>query len=270
MNTKKLVLCLVAVLSFGFQLQAQSQDQVPPRPAITQKMSYVKVVPGKGNDWMQLMTDVAMKDAQVRADAGEIVSWTILRSIYPAGQEARADYIISEISAGAPRAPASKMSDNLQKAGVAMTKAEYDEKRHAIATLVAAELWHPRIYNGSAQKGGYLTVNFMKVKDPQKYDLIESTIWSPLSQAWIKQGRLTGWIYAVKGYPAGADTPYGAYTADMFPNLEAVTSVQNFREDFANVHPGKKFEDIMSDTGAARDIGRRELWMVVERVTKKQ
>ena len=265
MNTKKLLLCLVAALSMGSQLQAQA----PARAPTTQKMSYIKVVPGKDHDWMQLITDVTMKDAQVRADAGEIISWTILRSVYPAGLEARADYIISEISAGEPHAATSKMSENFQKAGVTMTKAEYDEKRHALASLVAAELWHPQIYNGSAQKGGYLTVNYMKVKDPEKYDVIESTIWSPLSQALIKDGRMTGWIYAVKGFPGGTDSTYGAYTADMYPTLESVFAARNFREDFAKVHPGKKLEDIMSDTEKSRELGRRELWVVVERVTKK-
>lgn len=268
MNKKLLLIALAAALSFGSQIQAQTA--AAPAPVTTQKIWFVKVNPGKNQEWLKLLREVAMKTAQVRADAGEIISWTVLSSQYPAGKEARADYMISEISAGNPKSGGMKRDDIYKQAGITMTLEEFDAKRGEQSYLVASELWRPRIYNGSAHKGDYLTINYMKVHDEKGYAALERDVWSPLSQEWIKQGAMTGWLYATKMFPSGSDTTYTTRTVDMYPSLEAVYADRKFSETFAKVHPGKKLDDVMTQMEKARDLGRRELWRVVERVTKKE
>jgi hypothetical protein len=211
-----------------------------------------------------------MKSAQVRADTGQIISWTLLSSQYPAGAEARADYMISEITAGNPKSsPPGSREKNWKAAGITMPWEEFSAKRDEYSQLVASELWRPRVYNGSAQKDGYLVVNYMKVPDGEKYDAFERNVWSPLSQEWIKQGAMTGWLYATKMLPGGSETVYTARTVDMYPSLEAVFASRKFDETFAKVHPGKKVDEVMNGLDKLRELGRRELWRVVERVTKK-
>lgn len=266
---KKLMLLLSFALSLGLGSSLQAQPAAA-APVTTQKIFLLKVAHGKNQEWIQLMRDVSMKAAQVRADAGEIISWTILRSVYPAGEEARADFMISEISAGNPHTGGMKRADTYKAAGITLTPAEFDAKRDALATLVASELWRPRIYHGSAHKGDYLMVNYMKVSDEKKYAELEKTIWSPLAQEWIKQGAMTGWLYATKMLPAGSETVYSTRTVDMYPSLEAAFADRKVAETFAKVHPGEKFDEVMGNITKVRDLGRRELWTVVERVTKKQ
>jgi hypothetical protein len=268
MTKKLLLIAIAAALSFGSQIQAQTTAAAA--PVTTQKVWFVKVNQGKNQEWLKLLREVSMKTAQVRADAGEIISWTVLRSEYPAGEEARADYMISEISAGNPKSGGMSTADQYKKAGITMTVEEVSAKRNELSHLVASELWRPRIYNGSAHKGDYLTVNYMKVHDEKSYADLERNVWSPLSQEWIKQGAMTGWLYATKMLPSGSDTVYTTRTVDMYPSLEAVYADRKFDDTFAKVHPGKKIDDVMAQMEKARDLGRRELWRVVERVTKKE
>ena len=148
-----------------------------------------------------------------------------------------------------------------------MSSGEYFQKRTELSSLVAAELWRPRIYNGSAEKGNYITINMMDVKD---WETIGETtsIWSPLSKELINQGGMTGWIYATKMLPGGAETPYEAYTGNMYPTMEAAFASFSMSETFAKVHPDKNIDEYRGKLTKARSIAKRELWTVVERITK--
>ena len=237
------VFCTTAALIHG---------QPPAAPVFTQTINYVKVAPGKGADYMKFVAATTMKVAQMRADAGEILSWTLLRSVYPAGQEARSDYMISTITEGGPRAAA-----------------EATTQRTALSSLVASEVWRPRIRLGAPAKGHYIFINYMKVHDAAKYAELERTYWGPMSEEMIKQGSLSGWIFATKTLPSGTDTTYTAYTADMFASWDAAFKTRPTQAVFEKVAPGKNFDATMTEIGKQRDLARRELWVVVERVTKK-
>ena len=263
MKNKLLLLTLAAVSSLT------SHAATAPAEVFTQQMTYIKTQVGKSDDWLQIVRDTSMKIAQKRADAGELISWTLLRSVYPAGEDARADYIISEISAGSPHSALRTLDENLKQAGIGMTADELLKKRNATSALVAQELWQPQIYNGGAKKGNFLVINFMNVLDPAKHEALETTIWSPLTKEWIKQGELTGWIYATKIMPSGSESRYGAYTADMFTSMQTALASHDYDAAFAKVHPGKKVEEIFADGDKARVIAKRELWEVIERITKK-
>jgi len=147
MRTKVLLLTLSAIMMAG-KLQGQQQ------PLYYQTLNCIKVMPGKGREFSQFINDTSKKVAQTRADAGEILSWTFLRSVMPAGQEARCDYMISTISEGAPRAPMGRegFEKALQKAGVSMPVNDWYAKRDSLSSLVSTEMWRPRIRLGAPQK----------------------------------------------------------------------------------------------------------------------
>ena len=251
-------------------LTAALHGQAPAAPVYTQTLTYIKITPGKGAEFEQFMNDSSRKVAQARANAGEIVSWTLLRAVMPAGQEARADYVLSVISEGAPAAPMGRtqFADALKKAGATMSAAEYYDKRSALSSLVAVEMWRPQVRVAAPKKGHYLFLNFMKVHDAAAYTEFEKTIWKPLADEWVKQGAMSGWIYATKMLPGGTETPYTAYSADMFPTWKAAFEARSMQPIFAKVHPGKSYDDAAASIPKLRSLARRELWVVVERVEK--
>lgn len=252
-------------------ITAQLHGQQPAAPVITQTIRYVKVGPGKGTEYVQLVNDTTKKVAQMRADAGEIISWTLLRSVYPAGQDARADYMTSTLSEGPPLAPIgdSARESYYKKAGVTMTVSEISAKRSSLSTLVAQEMWRVRARVAAPQKGHYLYLNFMKVHDASAYTDFETAVWRPMAEEWVKQGDLSGWIYATKMLPTGSDTAYSAYSSDMFPTWAAVFKARPAQAVFEKAHSGKNFDLVMAAVPKLRDLAKRELWVVVERVTKK-
>ena len=256
------VLCLLAV-PLGAQQAAE-----PPR--YTQQLTYLKTTRGKGEARLQMTRNETMKAEQVRANAGEIVSWTLLRSVYPAGEEARSDYLISVIYAGLPPAPGgnSGLEANLKKAGVNLSANDYWAKRREVVTRVASELWRVRERVAAPAVGHYIQINSMKVNDMTAYTDFESKIWRPIAESWVKDGSMSGWIFSTKMAPTGSETPYQAYSADMYPTWEAVFKSRSMSETFAKVHPGKKLEDASATMGKVRSLARRELWVVVERVEK--
>lgn len=275
MKASMLRFALPAFCLFAAQLSGQQPSQPADGPSYFQTSTYIKVAPGKSTEWLQLVRDTSMKVAQMRADAGEITVWTLLRSVMPAGQEARSDFAIHEVTVGAPREPSSmtttSMTTALQKAGVTMSAAEITAKRSSLSTLVASEMWRPRVRLGAAQKGHYVYVNHMKVHDAAAFNEFELNIQRPIFEERIKRGEMSGWNYSTKILPAGTDTAHTARTADIFPSWEAAFKTMSpGREVFAKVHPGKNIDEVMGNMSKMRDHAKRELWVVVERVEKKK
>ena len=265
-------LALPAFCLLAAQLPGQTAAQQPAGPIYTQNLTYLKVAPGKGNEWLKMTREEAMKTAQVRADAGEILSWTLLRSVFPAGEEARADYLISVLSEGPPRAPRGDagLEADLKKAGLKINADQYWAKRNGVVTRVASELWRIRERVGAPQKGQYLHLNYMKVIDAAAYNDFEAKVWRPLAESWVKDGSMSGWIYATKILPAGTDTVYSAYSADMYPTWDAIFATRSMQSAFEKVHPGKSYQEASASIPKLRSLGKRELWVVVERVEKSK
>ena len=238
-------------------------------PVYYQVTNSIKVVPGKGSEYTKFMADTSAKIARTRIDAGEIVSWMLMRTVIPAGAEARADYMISTMYLGVPPAPRSRedTEKSLKLAGVPMTAAEFYAKRDSISSLVATEMWRPQLRVGGAQKGHYIYLNLMKVKDPAAFQKFEIDIQGPMFTERVKRGEMSGWSYGTRLLPAGTDSPYSAYTADIFPTWEAAfKQLSPGREVFAKVHPGKNADEVMGKLNSLRDHARRDLWVVVERI----
>lgn len=251
-------------------LAATLPAQQPAAPVYTQTLTYVKVSPGKASEYERLLNETMAPVYQQRANAGEILSWTLLRTVLPAGQEARADYVISVISEGAPPKPLGRaeFESALKKSGVKVNAEEFFEKRRSISTLVAVEMWRPQIRVAAPQTGHYLYLNHMKVHDAAAYTDFERTIWRPMAEQWVKEGAMSGWIYATKLLPAGTDTPYSAYSSDMFPTWQAAFAARSAQAVFEKAHPGKNYQETMGNLGKLRSLARRELWVVVARVEK--
>jgi hypothetical protein len=260
----------LAVLGmFASPLAAQPPASAPD---YYQSLSYVKTAPGKNSEYVQLLRDTVMKSAQIRADAGEIVSWTLLRAVYPDGEEARANYLISVISERTPQRTRARdeLAADFKKAGVTMKADDYIAKRDNLRTLIATEMWRPRVRVAAPAKGHFLFLNMRKVHDAAAYIEFENTMWRPMAEEWVRQGAMSGWIFATKVLPAGTETVYTAYSADMFPSWAAAFATRAAQPIFEKVHAGKNYQEFSAKIPKLRDLARREMWEVIERVEKKK
>jgi hypothetical protein len=251
-----------------FAAPLSAQTDATSAPSMVQTLARIKVPVGKGEQFVQLMRDSSMKVAQARANAGEIISWTLLRSVMPAGEEARSNYMISTLMPSPAPTPmgSEAFAAALKQAGSALSVDQFYQQRDQVSHLVAHEMWQVRQRVGNLAKGHYLFLNYMRVLDGAGYDTFESNVWRPIAAAAVKNGDMSGWIYSVKMLPAGSDTVYSAYTADMFPSWEAAFKNPSIAQAFAQAHPGKDMDATLNGINTLRSLGQRELWTVVERV----
>ena len=265
MKAKELLLTVSAIWMMAGHLEAQQQ------PLYYQTLNCVKVMPGKAREFTQFVRDTSMKVAQMRADAGEILTWSLLGSVMPAGQEARCSHIIATLYEGLPRAPLGPegFEKALQKAGVNMTGSDWTAKATSLSRLVSTEMWRHRIRVGAPHKDHYLFLNYMKVHDAPEYNDFENNIWRPMAEAWVKEGSQSGWVFATKVLPSGTDTAYAAYSADIYPSWDAAFKQRSTQATFEKIHTGKNYQQTMDRGFKLRDLARRELLVILERVAKK-
>ena len=264
MKNRLLFVTASAVLTTA-GLTAQTQ------PRYYQTVACVKVTPEKSTEFRQFVNDTSKKVAESRVKAGEIMSWSLLRSVMPAGAEARCDFEISTFYEGAPPKPASTedMGKSLEKAGVKMTAAQYYAKRDSLSHLVALEMWRPMARVGQPEKGQYVLLNHMAVHEAAEYYKFEREIWQPLAQEYVKEGSQSGWMFGVLMFPGGTDVKYRAVSADIYPSWDAVFKSQNAQEAFKKAHPDKDYQQTMGGMSKLRDLAQRDLLVIEERVAKQ-
>lgn len=262
--TRRLLLLSTSAFVLSSNLLAQ-------QPRYSQRLFCIKLVPGKAAEFRQFTSDTTTKMMQASINAGEAVTWTLLRAVSPAGTEARCDYLSSTVYEGAPAEPQGRagLEKALQRAGVKMNAADFIAKRDSMSRLVSSEIWNMRIREGQPQKGNYVFLNYMKVHNAQEYIKFENEVWLPLAQQWIKEGSQSGWVFATAVLPGGTDLKYAAYSADIYPNWKATFQPRTTSETFKKVHSGKNYQETMAGLGKLRDLARRELMVIEERVAKK-
>ena len=253
-----------AAIAAGALWGQQASDQL----AFYNVAICTKVVPGKSVDHGQYVSDLR-KLTQARADAGELVSWSLLRSVIPAGDESCCDYVSLTTYKGMPGPPTSRedLAAGLSKAGFKISADEYIARRSAVSRLVSIEMWRPLISVGESRKGHYLYVNFMKVHKMADYVKFEREVWKPMAEQWTKEGAQSGWGFSVAMLPAGTDVKYAALSADIYPSWEAVFKTRSLSTMFNKVHAGKNYDELVGQMGKLRDLARRELLVVEEKVT---
>jgi hypothetical protein len=263
MRTRLLPILASAVLFAGAP-NAKSQS------AYFQTLACIKVAPGKTAEYRQFVNETTQVMMQARADAGEIVSWSLLRNVIPAGTEARCDYSLVTTYQGAPPQPQSTeaLAKALAKAGVKMTAAQFLARRQALSQLVAYEMWQSVVRVGHPQKGNYLYLNHMKVLNETAYYRFESDIWRPMAEEWVKQGAQSGWQFSILLFPGGSEVKYAAVSADIYPTWEAAFRDRPVEETFKKVHSGKDYQTTMTGINS-RDLAVRELMFIEERVAKE-
>ena len=231
--------------------------------------SCIKVQPGKAQEFRNFVTDNALKANTHLVRTGQITSYSVLRAVIPSGEEARCDYLIVTTNTGRPASPLAPGEQDkiLQAAGVKMSWADYLAKRTELTKLVATELWMTRERVGSFEKGDYLYLNRMHVHNRAEYSKFEREVWRPLAEEMIKDGLMKAWSFNTLVLPGGTDVRITAVTADVIGSWEAVFKQNSLADTWKKVHPGKNIDQTMAEAAKLRDLARRDLYVVQERVT---
>ena len=255
---------LATVCGMGFA------QQPAPRPFYL--VNCVKVKPDKDAEFGKWAADSLHKFAQARVDSGLLTTWLLIRAVLPQGSQNECDYQVVAFYPGIPAKPleSGEMDALMKKAGVAMTAEQYSQGRNAVSQLATAAMFQMVVNTGSVQKGDYLSLNYLKLKDPamqnyQKWIDMETKAWKPMSEFLIKQGITRGWSVDVRAIPDGAALGFDGLTVDVFPSWEAYFGLQNdpkFPEYWKKVHPDMDINATFDEYEKYRTVVREELWVV--------
>lgn len=229
-----------------------------------------KVKPDHNADYQKFAAEESHKLAQGRVDDGEITTWYLLRSVLPQGTSADCDYLVVAMFAGAPHLLGTEeLTNGLKKSGLSISPQDYVNHRNAVSTLVSVGIFQNRAAVGSAKKGDYFRVNYMKVVDEGDWLAFEKKVWQPFAEAMVKDGILSGWSLNTRVLPGGAGQPFSGVTVDIFPSFDAVfNDGAGFYDRFKKVHPDMELGTTFEQVEKLRTRQSIEVYELVDAVTK--
>ena len=229
-----------------------------------------KLKPDMAAEFRKFAADDIHKVAQARIDMGLLSAYYLLRSVMPTGTSADCDYLIVAFYPGAPPEPLSQqdIAAALKRAGSATTAQEYVDRRSALTTLVASNMYRSLEYVGSARKGAYLTVAYMKTANLEEWIKFEQSVWKPLAEQMIKDGVQSGWSLNIRAFGQDSDLPYQGVTVDTYPNWDAIwTDDAQFEERFKKVHPDMDMNSMWEKAVKMRTMTKQELYAIDDLIT---
>jgi hypothetical protein len=115
-------------------------------------------------------------------------------------------------------------------------------------------------------------VTSMKVQ-PSKVDRyleLEQKTWKPLHQARIKAGNGRSWSLYAARFPSGTSTSRDYLTINVFDSMQEFDKYEeSLGKVLPQVYPGNSADQLISETGAIRDIALEELWIEIDRVDRE-
>lgn len=238
-----LTLMLLVLLPAAF-----SQNQ----PMGSARVLCVKARPGKTAELRQFLLGTTTKMAKYRVENGTY-SWFILdESVAPAGREARCDFHLVYGNDGPPAETKAVTDAEMKSAGLSMTVAQRNAKRDEVSYLVSTEYWTMRDGVGALQKGGYVRLNYFKVKagSLNEWTRAERNGWKQMAELWAKEKPGTAWFLNTVGMPGGTGQMYNAVTVDGYPDWASQFVNRNQRATWMKVHPDSDYSAYMDRIGA--------------------
>ncbi len=232
------------------------------------RLTCLKVLPGKAAEFSRFENDVVKKVVQAEANWKDIAAWFLLRTVFPTGEEASCDYIAVSAYSGIPPAPGGpeRLADLLHRADIGLSAEAYRARAGELARIVSTEMWKTAVLVGEVQKGDYLYMNFMKVHDAPGYLAFEQNIWKPMAEAWVKDGTFHAWVVMVPFLPSGTGTPCQLISADVFPSWEKAFQGEEEVNTWKRVHPEMTLQQAEEKLVKLRDLDRRYFLAVQDKI----
>jgi len=263
MKVVRSVLCAVIATALAATLVAQQT------PSGYHTVACFKVKADSGAEFHKFITDESHKVAQGRVDTGQITTWYLLRSVLPQGSSAECDYMVVTMFSGTPHLLAQQdLTAAIKKAGLSMTADDYVKHRNAVSTLVSVGIFQNQAFVGSAKKGDFFRVNYMKVPNVDDWVAYEKKVWQPLAEALVKDGKSDGWSLNTRVLPEGSEQPFQAVTVDVFPSWDSVFAPDpQFVDRFRKVHPDMELGTTFEQFAKLRTIAVISLYELEDAIT---
>jgi hypothetical protein len=264
MKIPRFLACAAFAAAFSATLPAQQA------PSGYHTVNCIKIKPEKSAEFRKWIPEVLQKFAQARVDSGAVTTWYLLRNVMPTGTVATCDYLTVSIYPGAPPEPLSpeQTAAVLKKAGVSMTAEEYMTRRDSMATLVSSSLFQNVESLGSASKGGYLSVAYMKTDNLNDWLEMERKVWKPVAEQMIKDGVESGWSVNIQAFGQDSELPYQGVTVDVYPSWDAVWKDDpQFLDRFKKVHPDTDFYPAYEKIKKIRTQIHEQLYAIDDRIS---
>jgi hypothetical protein len=113
----------------------------------------------------------------------------------------------------------------------------------------------------------YIQVDYMKVPqgmEGEYYD-VETNIWKPVHNEFIKAGSRVGWSLWSRVFPSGSGLDFQFITVNYFSEFSKI-GTDDYNAAFSKAHPGKNLDELGTKTNSSRELVKSELWEVVEKV----
>jgi hypothetical protein len=144
---------------------------------------------------------------------------------------------------------------------------------NSMRTIVSSTLLQRQSFVYPASGPGdfkYLQIDYMKVpqgKDGEYYD-VETTVWKPIHNEFIKAGSRVGWSLWGRIFPSGASLDFQYLTVNYFAGWSQIGAA-DYNDAFNKAHAGKDLDALMKRTDDSRTLVKSELWEVIERVAAR-
>jgi hypothetical protein len=245
--------------------QQTAQNPVPRRYLV---LDYMKVAPGKDNDYVRLEREVWKPFHAQRIKNNQLVAWQLYDVRYTADVHRDYDYVTVNVY------------DNLAATDNQAGMVELFQRLHpgndgtrlltetgTARQTVRSEIWvlldQTTPLNASAPPAKYLNVAFMQSKPNADYVAVERDLWKPIHQDLVRSGAMNRWGLYGLVMPGGTSYPYDYATVNGVSSLSALENMYT-NELFQRVHPNIPIAELGNRTAAARDLTRNELWVLVD------
>jgi len=262
---KAVVVIFLFTIVFGvFPLTGNAQENDPPLFALVECM---KVKPENEDRYLEVEKNIWKPLHLERAKQGNIYGWFLCRVRFT-GTDDKYNYVTVTLF----NDPL-KLEDpwkNIDPAKVLPGK-DIDKAWDETATsreLVTSSLI---IRQASAYPVGgpggnkFFQIDYMKVDQGKESEYIdvETNIWKPVHQEFIKAGSRVGWSLWGRNFPAGAGLDFQYITVNYMADWSKIGAA-DYNDAFAKAHAGKNMDDLFTKTNASRTLVKSELWEVID------
>jgi hypothetical protein len=259
------LLLFTVVFALGiFSKSAKAQTQNKP---VYVAVNYVKVNPGMGNQYRELLSTYIKKINEEHIKAGRILGWYTHTVLYPTGSSANYDMTIVTVSNELGLLIEDPVNFRTRLKNI-LPGANDNTLDNIVNSIGACRTLYKReIYtfidgiNMSSAPSAYVEVDFMKSAPGKgaEYVKMEREVFKPLHADLVKQGKRDDWGLYALDMPYSDAGEYNYLTANFFANTGQMTSV-NYDETFKKLFPKLDMNATWNQMSALRKIVRSELW----------
>ncbi|HEX2718151.1 MAG TPA: hypothetical protein VHM67_10755 [Gemmatimonadaceae bacterium] len=230
-------------------------------------LDYMKVAPGKTDEYLRLERQVWKPVHQARIKNKQMVAWELYDVRYTADTPRQYDYVTANVYDSFAATGADSTFEQVFRRVHGANASRLLAQTEGARVTVRSEIW--RLVDGTTMRSAtgapsrYLQVDFMRSKPGADYVAVERDLWKPVHQHRVTAGALDQWSLFELMLPGGTSYPYDYGTVNAVSNLSALAAGVT-ADLFQRVHPNTPIADIARRTLASRDLTRSELWILVD------